>query len=90
MLKRTCPECNGNGTKECDCCGAETYCKNCEGEGLIDVEGDYNYFTLKAVMKIQGNKIRMIYKKSKADLEAYKAHQAYREKKPINIFLRRV
>lgn len=30
-----CPECDGFGTSECRCCGSESDCENCDGEGEI-------------------------------------------------------
>jgi hypothetical protein len=48
----SCPECAGFGTEECDRCGAETTCGDCDGTGLddevIDVEA------MQAAMKSLG------------------------------------
>lgn len=30
-----CPECDGFGTIECNCCGSESDCENCDGNGEI-------------------------------------------------------
>ena len=29
-----CPECDGSGREECDCCGSSVPCTECEGSGL--------------------------------------------------------
>jgi len=33
---KVCKECRGNGVIECDCCGHQNECENCDGTGAID------------------------------------------------------
>lgn len=33
-----CPDCDGEGTVECECCGHEHDCDRCDGEGVIEKE----------------------------------------------------
>ena len=33
---RKCPECDGTGELECECCGNFTDCAECGGTGIID------------------------------------------------------
>jgi hypothetical protein len=42
LARHECPECFGTGKSECECCGAEQDCENCEATGLdpetVDLE----------------------------------------------------
>lgn len=32
----TCGECGGSGSVECQCCGSDTTCEQCEGDGIVE------------------------------------------------------
>ena len=52
---KDCPECDGEGTIECDCCGQDRDCEQCDGEGDIkcgEEETGYCRYPENQVVKI--------------------------------------
>lgn len=42
-----CPDCRGAGDSVCDCCGNDTYCVLCGGQGeawYLEVENSYQFY----------------------------------------------
>lgn len=62
-IKTTCPYCDGFGESECECCGHETQCAECEGEGEVIVTDSKDLLRSKTAKEKYKSKIEEDLKK---------------------------
>lgn len=55
MFKIKCQKCNGTGTINCICCGADSECSECDGTGFIPEERQTNLIIPRVILEINTN-----------------------------------